>query len=379
MKIATVLFLVSLLITSSLIMMYHWKYHQEALSRRAAEFRAYVSQYALKDRAYDLLHSRSHFLAEAADIPEHIFHPAPAIAGRVQSTQYEHLVTEGPLIDIDYLSLIPWPLVPPMSLTRGAFISATSQQIDSMNRFLRSRLKVVLDKSGLAAEYESIFTEQHRKNIRIMANWPAANEDLKSLTSYQTRLSDQIFELVQHLLANANISVHSSQTRHGISLETAPIGQRHANDQSAPIEFDHSNSYKLDGHQLLKVASPMMDFVANQKLINIAQQHVQSIYGTLIDRYQHLIDEMDAVTFAAEVPTVRSVGNEMVFDYIRADHPTLAQLDSFSTKVNDAMTESLFEILLNHGVDIDQYGDASTAHLGSSTVDTGATVQTLSN
>lgn len=357
------------IILGVIIIIYNWKNNREGLSRRAAEFRADLNQYKKADQAYDTIHSRAYFLMEAPGATEKIFTPPPAIAGRVQSTQYEHLVAEGPLIDIDYQTTTPWPIVKPVPLTRQAFVNATSHQIDSMKRMLEAQLKSSLEKTGLMFEFDSIFTEQHRKDHRVMANWPAGNVDLKSLTTYQSRMSDQLFEAVKNLIATANISISAVVTHHGILVNTLPVGVRHLPGQRAPVQFQHSNHYKLDGHQLLKVDNVLTTSVDNQKLISIAQQHVQSIYSDLKDQYQYLIDEMDDSVFATEIPTVMSVGNEMVFDYIQVDQPTLSQLDAFGSNVKDAMRESLFEILLKHNIDIDQYSDVSSPNLVGPTVD----------
>ena len=355
---SSIIMIISLILVGFFII-WLWMDH-ESLARRAGEFKDQLKQWAHVDTAYDAIHDRTHFIAQAPDIPDKIFYPPPAIAGRVQSVQYEHLIKEHPLIDIDYQAINPWAIVKPSNITRNAFIDATEKQIDVTKIFIVTQLKSYLSESNMTFEFDSIFTEAHKNNVRIMQNWPAGNTDLKSLSTYQSKISDDVFADVQRLMESVSLTLTATTFGQRIQLNVVSIGVRHLTGQSTVLQFPSKNQYRLDGHQILQTPPPKGESVSampKSKLVYIAQQHVKNVFSSLLDKYKYLIDEMDSATFSADAPTILSVGNEMVSDYIRVDKPSAKELDDFGSNVEEAMEEALFDILINHGVDVQQYDD----------------------
>lgn len=338
--------------------------HNESYSRRQGEFLREVIIARKRAEEYAMTNNRASYQSEAAlGAPDSIFFPAPVISGRVQSTQYEHLAAEMPLIDMDYQPINNWPIEGARASTKAAFQDAVDAQIVLVQKTFDHQLKHVLQSPPIANDIVSIFAEAHKRTKRIMQNWSTTNHSIQSLQKYQRQLSDELQSSVSAVLDSHGIELLVVNGPKSIRLSTKQkaTSSRLANELSTS-QFNDKPIYRVDGHRLteapLKQANAIST-LSSTELLQIAQTHVRNVYAALIDKYKYLIQEMPAVNFQSEASHITSVGSEMAVDYIRANHPSARQLGRFQINVKEAMREALFEILLTNKVDVQQFGDVT--------------------
>lgn len=332
----------------------------ESLSRRRDEYASDVQRVDKIADDYRTMHDKKAFDAEVPkNAPDDLFHPAPVISGRVQSTQSEHLDAEAPVIDIDYKPVNNWPLTKATLLTPASFKEAVNTQIVFVREMIGQQIKQVTHGHGIKAEYMAIFAAACERADRVMNNWPTGNEDGLSVDKYQAKLSDQLYASVKDLLHSNGIEMYAADSSGGVQVSTRQLTpvSRVSNQASASL-FAEKPRYRLDNHRLvetpLKRAHPIASF-GTSKLLALAQKHVRATYASLMDKYQYLIQEMPQSTFQSSSDNIISVGNEMVVDFIKSQKPSLKQLDQFERDVREAMREALFEILIDGQVDVEQF------------------------
>ena len=87
------------------------------------------------------------------------------------------------------------------------------------------------------------------------------------------------------------------------------------------------------------------------ELQSMAERHLNQTYSHLLDRYKYIIGDMDGNTFRKRAPEIIQTGQELM-DHFIVESPSKVKLKQFSSEVDESMKESLFEILIDNGVDL---------------------------
>lgn len=272
-----------------------------------------------------------------------VFYPPPAIDPRLQSVQYEHTLNPDINFDVDYQRQNDFPVVSPLADTTEAYTNATKQQIVSMKNLLHGKFDWAAKNAGISSiSFDSVF-----RNLTLPV-WKPSQVRGDILTQFLRKLSDDMFNNLQALFYAKNVKISSM----GV---VTPFNAQ-SSSSIAQIGFPNKSNFTVDDDQLVggRSSAKSIDMYTQSQLRNTANKFVDSTYDELIEKFQYELNDVPRSSYQARIGEIKDIGTEMV-DEIFTKKVSAQQLDDFTENVKSSMQESLFEIMMDSGVDPMQF------------------------
>lgn len=281
--------------------------------------------------------------APEADVPPeagNLFHPPPAVTERIQSVQYEHLQNIDINFNLEYQQKYSFPIV-----TGNNPNDAVNNQIMQMKTILHKEFDSWAMHVGMTAvTFDSVF-----RNLGVPQLKSALSPAM--LQAFLEKLSDDIFDQLARIFYTFNIKINP----------TGGASQLHPpkNNSTSLVLFPNKSNVRLDGDILVQepraTTSKPLTALTQSQLLSSAQKYVVKSYGDLLVKYQYELNDVPRTTYQNRISEVKNTGMEMVKDLFSRHDVTVQNLDEFTNDVEEAMTETVFEILMDSGVDPNQF------------------------
>lgn len=284
---------------------------------------------------------------------EQVFYPAPALTERIQSVQFEHLEDQELWFNLDYQQKYNFKLVTPNAQTTEAYKQATRDELIYMHQQMVAMFGSHAISLGLTTNtFNSPIRALLDANERVIKKWKPSEVRLDILQSRQKQLSDQAFDATAHLLLGYGLIIYPN----GHTKKGGAIGNLSSQPNATEFGNDYSTVLRDDGLSDVKrnTAVPFAQYTPDQ-ISTLVHRLVNTKYDALLDKHKYIIRDMPADAFRSSKNRIKDTGNELLVEYLRTKAPSKDQLDQFYTEVEDAMRDTLFDILIRAGVNVNQF------------------------
>lgn len=275
-----------------------------------------------------------------------VFFPPPAIDPRVQSVQYEHLQNPDENLNLDYQRKYDFPLMNPTKNSVESYLITTKKQVAAMQKLMHSKFDSAAEKAGISQT--SFDSSMFNKDPQMV--WTTALIRPDILHAYLAKLCDDIFESLSELFFSRNVVISASGANTVFKTPSInPLSQ---------IEFTNKANRYLDGDELVTGAirsngNGLAD-LSQKQLRDSAKKYVISTYQKLLDKFKFELNDVPRDVYQDREEEVLTTGIEMVDDLF-SNTVTVEAFDDFTGEVKDSMQETVFEILLDAGIDPSQF------------------------
>jgi len=277
-----------------------------------------------------------------------IFYPSPAISERIQSVQWSHIEDQMSHFDLDYQPHNKFQLVSTDVSSVDGFRQTVSNQIDLMKSLMYRKfgnLATAIDIS--TTTFDAPFNAMQQKTSLFLRNLTPSQVIIESLIPYIWQINDTLFLDIHDIFYGYHIDINPD----GSSKNVRATQIKHENQQNL-TQVGNIGDFgnKPDGLSQIPRNTGL-----HNDLQKIAERYLHTTYRTLLDKYKYSIHDVNGNDFRKRAPEILKTGQELMAHYFISGTPSKNELDNFSSEVDESMKESLFEILMQNGVDVTQF------------------------
>jgi hypothetical protein len=285
-----------------------------------------------------------------------VFYPAPPVSDRVQSVQYEHEQSQEPYFSIDYQALYKFSLMSPAGSTVVAYRDATRAQIQHVQDRMHQQFdQLAVNTSITQMSFNAPFKAANEKNERFIKNWKPSQTTLDVLQSYQRQISDDVYSEFSRMMYSYGLDI--TPTGGVTKLARSDSSRNQVQEAQFPTSSAlYTDPLNCDGlvTKARAGAKPYSEY-SHAELERLAHRYVVKIFQMLVDKYKFVIRDLSSSVFHGRSDEIMDTGTDLLMHYFITETPSKAQLDDFTTEVEDSMRESLFQILIDNSIDVSQF------------------------
>lgn len=297
------------------------------------------------------LRHKLHQEAIEPDNLDEVFYPAPPVTPRVQSVQYEHIQERELWFDLDYQQKYNFNIIAPTAQTIEAYQQATRNQLEYMRTWLVTMFGPYISSIDMTVNtFNSPVNALMDDNDSMIKRWRAIEVRIDLLISRQKKLSDDAFDDTARMLMSKGLII--SPDGHVKAGGAVPTSLRQMPNQ---VEFGNDQALTIRNDGLSAIPRTVGPSFTPEQITSFAKKFVNTEYSTLLDKYKYIIRDMNAGDFQSQRMRIKATGNELLQDYFQYETSTKTQLDTFCSEVQESMQDTLFDILITAGVNVDQF------------------------